>query len=60
MFNVYCLFRYKKRHVALKFLYLGWDYGGFALQKHTPKTIEEQVFIALMKTKLLENREAAN
>ncbi|XP_055924234.1 tRNA pseudouridine(38/39) synthase-like isoform X2 [Argiope bruennichi] len=52
--------RYKKRHVALKFLYLGWDYCGFAVQTHTEKTIEEQLFNALMKTKLLESRETSN
>ncbi|CAL1295831.1 unnamed protein product [Larinioides sclopetarius] len=52
--------RYKKRHVALKFLYLGWDYCGFAIQTHTERTIEEQLFNALMKTKLLESRETSN
>ncbi|GFY51783.1 hypothetical protein TNIN_16801 [Trichonephila inaurata madagascariensis] len=52
--------KYKKRHVALKFLYLGWDYCGFAVQTHTEKTIETQLFNALLKTKLLESRETSN
>ena len=33
-------FRYKKRRIALRFLYLGWDYQGFAAQENTVKTIE--------------------
>lgn len=46
--------------MALKFLYLGWEYCGFAVQIHTKKTIEEQIFNALLKTKLLESRESSN
>lgn len=46
--------------MALKFLYLGWDYSGFAIQNHSNKTIEEQMFLALQKTKLLESRESSN
>lgn len=52
--------KYKKRHVALKFLYLGWDYAGFAAQIHSEKTIEEQMFKAMLKTKLIESRETSN
>ncbi|KFM71666.1 tRNA pseudouridine(38/39) synthase, partial [Stegodyphus mimosarum] len=52
--------KYKKRHVALKFLYLGWEYSGFTVQIHTEKTIEAQLFNALEKTKLLESRETSN
>ncbi|XP_015904921.1 tRNA pseudouridine(38/39) synthase isoform X1 [Parasteatoda tepidariorum] len=52
--------KYKKRHIALKFLYLGWDYSGFAAQVTTDKTIEHHLFQALMKTKLIEAREVSN
>ncbi|XP_076307098.1 tRNA pseudouridine(38/39) synthase isoform X2 [Tachypleus tridentatus] len=52
--------RYKKRHVALKLLYLGWEYQGFAAQEDTNRTIETQLFNALMKTRLIESRETSN
>ncbi|XP_054706426.1 tRNA pseudouridine(38/39) synthase-like [Uloborus diversus] len=52
--------KYSKRHVALKFLYLGWDYCGFAVQDTTDKTIEAELFKALERTKLLEHRETSN
>ena len=48
--------RYNTRHVALKILYLGWDYQGFAVQEETDKTIEAVLFDALLKTKLIESR----
>ena len=49
-------YRYNTRHVALKFLYLGWDMHGFAVQEDTEKTVEAALFDALTKTKLIENR----
>ncbi|XP_064642012.1 tRNA pseudouridine(38/39) synthase-like [Lineus longissimus] len=52
--------KYNTRHVALKFLYLGWDYQGFAVQEDTEKTIEHELFDALNKTKLIESRETSN
>lgn len=52
--------KYNTRHIALKILYLGWDYHGFAAQEDTDKTIETALFEALLKTKLIESRETSN
>ncbi|XP_075678935.1 tRNA pseudouridine(38/39) synthase [Dermatophagoides pteronyssinus] len=51
--------RYKTRHIMLKFLYLGWNYKGYVVQDDLP-TVEKILFEALMKTKLIENRETSN
>ncbi|XP_038062053.1 tRNA pseudouridine(38/39) synthase-like isoform X2 [Patiria miniata] len=55
-----CQERYNTRHVALRIAYLGWDYQGFASQENTEKTIEAELFEALMKTRLIQSRETAN
>ncbi|XP_063592697.1 tRNA pseudouridine(38/39) synthase-like [Penaeus indicus] len=52
--------KHSKRHVLLKFCYLGWDYQGFAVQEDTQQTIEAQLFSALLKTRLIESRETSN
>ncbi|XP_069179897.1 tRNA pseudouridine(38/39) synthase isoform X2 [Procambarus clarkii] len=52
--------RHSKRHVLLKFAYLGWDYQGFAVQEDTQQTIENQLFSALLKTRMIESRETSN
>ncbi|XP_015792083.1 tRNA pseudouridine(38/39) synthase [Tetranychus urticae] len=52
--------RYSKRHIALKFLYLGWDYQGYVVQEDTNNTIEDHVFQALLRTKLIEDRSSSN
>nr|SVE75194.1 EOG090X083V [Daphnia dolichocephala] len=52
--------RYAKRHVLLHMAYVGWDYAGFVVQEHTDKTIEAELFKALEKTRLVENRETSN
>lgn len=44
----------------LMFAYLGWDYQGFAEQEDTLKTIENVIFDALYKTKLVEDRKTSN
>lgn len=49
-----------KRHILLKFYYLGWDYQGFTSQEHTTQTIEHHLFKALTKTCLIETRETSN
>ena len=51
--------RFKKRHVAFKIAYLGWDYQGLAAQDTTANTIEEHIFSALHKAKLIENVSSA-
>ena len=38
---VYIIFwRYKTNRLAFRFLYLGWNYQGFASQENTENTIE--------------------
>ncbi|XP_057314732.1 tRNA pseudouridine(38/39) synthase-like isoform X2 [Hydractinia symbiolongicarpus] len=51
--------KYSKRHIAFKFLYLGWDYQGFAAQENTSNTIEEELFAAFLKSKLIKDRASA-
>lgn len=52
--------RFKRRHVALRLLYLGWDYSGYVLQEDTGRTIEAALFEALERTRLLEDRSEAH
>ncbi|VVC25922.1 Pseudouridine synthase, catalytic domain,Pseudouridine synthase I, TruA,Pseudouridine [Cinara cedri] len=52
--------KYRKRHVAFKLLYLGWDYQGFATQDCTNKTIEYELFNALTTCCLIESRQTSN
>uniref|UniRef100_A0A8D0G6B4 tRNA pseudouridine(38/39) synthase n=1 Tax=Sphenodon punctatus TaxID=8508 RepID=A0A8D0G6B4_SPHPU len=51
---------YGRRHVALKIAYLGWGYQGFASQENTSNTIEEKLFEALGKTRLVDSRQTSN
>ncbi|NXL39164.1 PUS3 synthase, partial [Glaucidium brasilianum] len=51
---------YGRRHVALKIAYLGWGYQGFASQENTSNTIEEKLFEALKKTRLVNDRQTSN
>ncbi|XP_075765725.1 tRNA pseudouridine(38/39) synthase isoform X3 [Pelodiscus sinensis] len=51
---------YDRKHVALKIAYLGWGYQGFASQENTNNTIEEKLFEALSKTRLVDNRQTSN
>ncbi|KAL6432625.1 hypothetical protein ACFW04_006224 [Cataglyphis niger] len=52
--------RYHKRHILLKFCYLGWDYHGFTIQEDNNDTIEHHLFTALLKSCCIESRESAN
>ncbi|KAG8037986.1 hypothetical protein G9C98_006311 [Cotesia typhae] len=49
-----------KRHILLKFYYLGWNYSGFVEQEDTVNTIEHQIFNALKRSCLIEQRETCN
>lgn len=49
-----------KRHVLLKFCYLGWNYEGYVVQDHTIETIEHHLFKALKKVCLIGSRETSN
>ncbi|XP_050294650.1 tRNA pseudouridine(38/39) synthase [Anthonomus grandis grandis] len=48
------------RRILLHFMYLGWDYQGFAVQEDTTNTIEYHLFQALKKTYLIEDRTKSN
>jgi len=52
--------KYSIRHVALKLCYLGWNYGGFVTQNDVKKTVEDALFSALLKTKLIVDRESSH
>ncbi|GAB9472210.1 hypothetical protein Gpo141_00009393 [Globisporangium polare] len=45
---------YKNRFVAIKFLYLGERFAGFARQDHMEDTVERYLIDALVRTKLIE------
>eukprot|EP00127_Corallochytrium_limacisporum_P003089 Clim_evm18s146 gene=Clim_evmTU18s146 len=50
----------KFRYVAMKLSYLGWDYSGFAGQiGDQVETVEKYLLNALLKTKLIKDRESA-
>ncbi|XP_016146857.1 tRNA pseudouridine(38/39) synthase-like isoform X2 [Sinocyclocheilus grahami] len=49
-----------RRHVALRLAYLGWHYQGFAVQENTDNTVEARLFEALLKTKLIQDRQTSN
>ncbi|XP_076280720.1 tRNA pseudouridine(38/39) synthase [Lasioglossum baleicum] len=49
-----------KRHILLKFYYLGWDYNGFVVQDSINNTIEDHIFAALTKSCCIEARESSN
>lgn len=49
-----------KRHILLKFCYLGWDYQGYVTQEDTIETIEHNIFQALNKVCLIQSRETSN
>ncbi|XP_055619003.1 tRNA pseudouridine(38/39) synthase [Toxorhynchites rutilus septentrionalis] len=49
-----------KRHILLRFYYLGWNYQGYASQEDSANTIEHHLFNALTRVCLIENRESSN
>ncbi|XP_051543158.1 tRNA pseudouridine(38/39) synthase-like [Myxocyprinus asiaticus] len=53
-------FAHPRRHVALRLAYLGWQYQGFAVQENTDNTVEARLFEALLKTKLIQDRQTSN
>ena len=52
--------KYKRRHVLLQVSYFGWNYLGFATQDDAGRTIESELFAALLQTKLIANRTGCN
>ncbi|XP_028825820.1 tRNA pseudouridine(38/39) synthase [Denticeps clupeoides] len=49
-----------RRHVALRLAYLGWEYQGFAVQENTDNTVEARLFEALLKTRLIPDRQSSS
>ncbi|XP_066538703.1 tRNA pseudouridine(38/39) synthase [Hoplias malabaricus] len=49
-----------RRHVAVRLAYLGWNYQGFAVQENTDNTVEARLFEALLKTRLIQDRQSSN
>lgn len=49
-----------RRHVAMRLAYLGWAYQGFAVQENTDNTVEARLFEALLKTRLIHDRQSSN
>lgn len=49
-----------RRHVALRLAYLGWAYQGFAVQENTDNTVEARLFEAVLKTRLIQDRQSSN
>jgi len=52
--------RYKRRRILLRVSYFGWDYNGYATQDDSGKTIESELFAALLQTKLVKDRTVSN
>lgn len=52
--------KFHRRHILLKFCYLGWDMEGYVIQENTTNTIENYLFHALIKVCLIESRETSN
>ena len=52
--------KYKRRRILLRISYFGWKYNGYASQEDSGKTIESELFAALLQTKLIESREKSN
>ncbi|RLN97478.1 hypothetical protein BBJ28_00003730 [Nothophytophthora sp. Chile5] len=51
----FCMSNYAARSVAVKFLYVGEKYAGFARQDHMPETVERYLLEALVRSKLIED-----
>jgi len=52
--------KYKRRRILLRVSYFGWNYNGYASQDDSGKTIESELFAALLQTKLVESRKVSN
>ena len=48
--------RYTERRIALKFMYLGWDYDGLSEQASTANTVERHLVDALERAHLIRDR----
>ena len=48
------------KHFAFKFGYIGKNYEGLVIQKHTKNTVEDKIINSLIKASLIENFENSN
>lgn len=48
--------KHNLRKVAFKVSYIGWNYNGFQIQPNIKSTIEEELFSAFEKTRLIQDR----
>nr|XP_023012293.1 tRNA pseudouridine(38/39) synthase [Leptinotarsa decemlineata] len=48
------------KHIALKLYYLGWEHKGYVVQEDTTDTIEHYLFEALLRTRLIKDRQSSN
>uniref|UniRef100_A0A5K3F2C8 tRNA pseudouridine synthase n=2 Tax=Mesocestoides corti TaxID=53468 RepID=A0A5K3F2C8_MESCO len=51
--------KFAKRRIALKILYMGWDYSGLARQEVNKSTIAEKLLDAFTRCRMLENSSTA-
>lgn len=49
--------RFGQRWIALKLCYIGWHFHGFATQPNIKLTVEDHLFSALLRTRLISSRE---
>eukprot|EP01059_Diplonema_ambulator_P023022 TRINITY_DN38410_c0_g1_i1.p1 TRINITY_DN38410_c0_g1~~TRINITY_DN38410_c0_g1_i1.p1 ORF type:complete len:403 (+),score=153.76 TRINITY_DN38410_c0_g1_i1:145-1353(+) len=57
--RVFDMSKHERKHIALKFSYIGTAYLGLAAQDHTDQTVEARLFSALKRTKLIGEDEKA-
>lgn len=50
--------RYGQRMIALKFNYQGWRFHGFASQSTSERSVEDHIFAALLRTRLIVSRDS--
>lgn len=47
--------KYPKQKIAIMFMYFGWEFEGLVQQENTLNTVEQTLFQALLKTKLIDD-----
>jgi tRNA pseudouridine38/39 synthase len=58
--KVFDISKWNMRQIAFKVSYIGWNYNGFASQTTIKTTVEEEIFNAFEKTKLIKDRSECN
>lgn len=52
--------KHNSRKVAFKVSYIGWNYNGFQIQTTIKSTVEEELFSAFEKTRLIQDRHSCD